>query len=40
MGFYLFHFKDYERNLKYVGFYEDEGRNISYKAEPILSEDK
>lgn len=32
--------KDYGKNLKHIVFYEDEGRNISYKTEPILREDE
>lgn len=28
--------KDYKKNQKYIIFYEDEGRNITYKTEPIL----
>ena len=27
---------DYGKNLKYIVFYEDEGRDISYRTEPIL----
>lgn len=30
--------KNYENNQKYIIFYEDEGRNITYKTEPILKD--
>lgn len=30
--------KDYGKNQKHIIFYEDEGRNITYKTEPILKD--
>ena len=32
--------KDYVKNLKHTVFYQDEGRDISYKTESILKEDE
>ena len=32
--------KDYIKNLKHTVFYQDEGRDISYKTESILKEDE
>lgn len=32
--------KDYKKNLKHIVFYQDEGRNISYKTEEILKNDE
>lgn len=32
--------KDYEKNQKHIVFYGDEGRNISYKTEPIIKDNQ
>ena len=32
--------RDYKNNQKHIVFYEDEGRNISYKKEPILKDNE
>ena len=32
--------KDFEKNIKYIIFYEDEGRKISYRTEKILDEEE
>lgn len=32
--------KDYKRNLKHIVFYQDEGRNITYKTEDIIKNDE